>query len=346
MTLSAQVHVMRDAFCLDVALRAEPGEVVAVLGPNGAGKSTLLRSIAGLVPESSGAIELDGRRLDLLAPHQRQVGIVFQDYRLFPHLSARENVAFPLRSRGSRKGRAHAVADDWLCRLGLGGLEERKPQTLSGGQQQRVALARALSSQPGLLLLDEPLAALDAATRPEVRAVLQRQLAGFSGPTLLVTHDPLEALVLADRLVILEAGRVVQDASPTEVVRRPATTYVARLVGLNLLRGTAQAGTLRLEDGGQVVTSDRSLQGSALAVIRPSSLVLHTEQPHGSSARNVFQGVVTGLEVAGDRVRATVGCTPPLVADLTTEAVADLRLSPGTHVWLSVKATDVDGYAA
>ncbi len=348
--LRARLRVEREQFVLDVDLPAEPGEVVAVLGPNGAGKSTLLRALAGLIPLGQGYVELDGHVLEdtatgrRLPPQHRRVGVVFQDYRLFPHLSARENVAFGLRSTGTPKATARAQADDWLARFGLDGLQARRPSELSGGQAQRVALARALSPHPQLLLLDEPLAALDVSTRTDVRSLLREQLAGFAGPALLVTHDPLEAIALADRLVVLEDGRVTQDGSPADVARRPATSYAARLVGLNLLRGTATGGVLHLDGGGQLTTSNTRLTGPAFAVVRPSAVLLHRHQPGPSSARNVWPGRLASLEALGDRVRATITGLPTLLADITTQAVADLRLAAGDHVWVSLKATDIDTY--
>jgi len=349
-SLQARLQVRRPAFTLDVALRAETGEVVGVLGPNGAGKSTLLRALAGLLPLDAGSVELDGEVLEdparrvRAAPRDRHIGVLFQDYRLFPHLSARENVAFGPRSTGTPRAAARADADGWLARLGLSGLEDRRPAQLSGGQAQRVALARALATRPRLLLLDEPLAALDVATRTQVRSELRSQLDAFAGPVLLVTHDPLEAMTLASRLVVLENGRVVQDAPVGELTRRPATAYVARLVGLNLLRGSAAAGVLAVDDGSRVSTADRTLTGPALAVVRPSSVLVSTAPPRGSSARNTWPGRITGLEALGDRVRVEVASTPPLLADVTASAVAELRLSAGDPVWVSVKATDVEVY--
>jgi molybdate transport system ATP-binding protein len=350
MSLHARLAVRRGAFVLDATIGAAAGEVVAVLGPNGAGKSTLLRALAGLVPVDAGRVALAGRVLEDTAggvrrtPQERRIGVVFQDYRLFPHLSARENIAFGPRSTGTPRDRARRDADEWLDRLGLSGLGSRRPAELSGGQAQRVALARALGTRPQLLLLDEPLAALDVATRTEVRTELRTQLDAFDGPALLVTHDPLEAMTLAGRLLILEDGRVVQDGPVAEVARRPATSYVARLLGLNLLSGTARGGVLQVEGGGQVRTVDAGVAGPALAVVRPSAVLLSAEQPHGSSARNTWPGRITSLEALGDRVRLGVASTPPLLVDVTAAAVAELRLAAGDPVWLSVKATDVELY--
>ncbi|MCU1596162.1 MAG: modC [Frankiales bacterium] len=339
MTLEAQLVLARPDFSLDVHIRAGAGEVVVVLGPNGAGKSTLLRALAGLVPLDRGRITLNGVALHERAPQARDIGVVFQDYRLFPHLSARENVAFPLRSKGRSRAAARAEAAAWLEEVGLQGLEDRKPSALSGGQAQRVALARALCGDPRLLLLDEPLAALDVGTRGDVRSALQRQLESFEGPTLLVTHDPLDALSLADRILVLEDGRVVQDAPPAQVVSRPATPYVARIAGLNLVRGTAVDGVIN----GQLVSAER-LSGPVHAVIRPSAILLHGSRPEGSSARNVLACSIVGMEALGDRVRVSLTGPPQLVADVTAAAVAELRLREGQQVWASIKATEVEAY--
>jgi molybdate transport system ATP-binding protein len=347
-SLQAKVRVERNGFLLDVEIAVAAGEVVAVLGPNGAGKSTLLRALAGLVPVGSGHVQLEGTVLESesfrVPPHRRRIGMVFQDYRLFPHLSARENVAFGPRSTGTPRHQARAEAAGWLARLGLAGLEDRRPGELSGGQAQRVALARALCTRPELLLLDEPLSALDVSSRADVRTELQSRLAEFEGAALLVTHEPLEALALADRLVILEDGQVTQDAVPSEVVRRPATAYIARLVGLNLFRGTAHKGLLEVHGGGQLVIGDTALEGSALAVVRPSAVVLQRSRPTDSTARNVLPGRIATLESLGDRVRVSLQSAPPVVADITAAAVADLRLLPGDDVWISLKATDLEAY--
>src|SRR5437879_375683 len=215
MSLLAQVRLTRGSLVLDLEVAAHEGEVVAVLGPNGAGKTSLLRALAGLLPLTEGRITLDGMVLEdpgatiFVPPEQRRVGMVFQDYLLFPHLSVLENVAFGLRSRGVRRAPARRAAAAWLERLGLRSVGDARPGTLSGGQQQRVALARALATDPRLLLLDEPLSALDVSIRAEVRRDLRRHLREFPGVNLLVTHDPLEAIALADRLSVIETGRAV-----------------------------------------------------------------------------------------------------------------------------------------
>jgi molybdate transport system ATP-binding protein len=343
--LDARVVVERGTFRLDVALTVAPGEVVALLGPNGAGKTTALRALAGLVPLSGGHLRLDGAPLDRTPPESRPVGVVFQDYLLFPHLTALDNVAFGPRCQGASKAEARAVAAAWLERMGLADHAGAKPRRLSGGQAQRVALARALATRPRLLLLDEPLAALDALTRLEVRAGLRRHLAEFEAVAVLVTHDPLDAMVLADRLVVVEDGRVVQAGTPSEIARRPRTDYIARLVGLNLYRGTAEAHTVRL-DAGPAITTTEDLSGPVFVAFPPSAVTLYRDRPSGTSARNLWRCEVAGLETHGDQIRADLTGELSLAADLTAVAAAELGLQPGAPVWAAVKAAQTHAYPA
>ena len=356
MTLQLDVVVRRGSFTLEVAASVAPGEVLGVLGPNGAGKTTLLRALAGLTAVSEGSIRLADQVLDdaatstFVPAEQRPVGLVFQNYRLFPHLSVRDNVAFPARSRGTNRRQARQYADRYLQQLDLTALSAHKPDQLSGGQAQRVALARALAADPGLLLLDEPLAALDARTRLDVRTELRRYLADFPGPVLIVTHDPLEAMVMTDRLLVIEDGHVVQQGTPSQVARRPATQYVARLVGLNLYPGTlaSEDGTVRLAAGGSLTAAPGAplpaVGTDVLVAVRPSAIALHTERPAHASPRNVWAGTIAGLELLADRVRTQIDGSPGALVDLTPAAVADLGLRPGQQVWLSAKATEVDVY--
>ncbi len=348
--LTAQVAVRLGTLDLDVSVEAAPGEIVAVLGPNGAGKSTFLRAVAGLVPLSKGRVELDDVVLEdasrdiHLPPERRPIGVVFQDYLLFPHLSVLENVAFGLRARGVGARDARVTAGSWLDRLGVADYAQARPRTLSGGQAQRVALARALAIDPRLLLLDEPLAALDASSRGAVRRDLKRHLASFAGIRIVITHDPLEAVALADRLVILERGRVVQTGSPAEVTQRPRSRYVADLVGVNLLRGSASAGQVRLTGGASLQSADGP-DGEVFAVIHPRAVALHRARPEGSP-RNVWRGRASALDFQGDRVRVGVEGEMPIVAEVTPAAVRELDLAEGGEVWVSVKATEITVYPA
>jgi molybdate transport system ATP-binding protein len=349
--LHGRVVVERGLFRLDIGIGVEPGEVVAVLGPNGAGKSTLLRAICGLTALTDGVITLDGTTLDdpgsdvLVPAAKRRVGVVFQEYRLFPHLSVLDNVAFGPRSAGLSRSRSRTEAGAWIERLRLGDLAQRTPDQLSGGQQQRAALARALASDPRVLLLDEPLAALDAATRIDVRRDLRTHLAQFAGPTVIVTHDALDALVLADRIVVLEDGAITQQGTALDVARHPASDYVAKLLGLNLLRGAAADGEVAVDGGGFLHVPDHAVTGDVLVALRPSAIALHTMQPEGS-ARNVWPGVVDGVESLGERVRVSVSGSPSVLVDVTPGAVADLHVALGDPVWLSAKATELEVYPA
>ncbi|MEO6144540.1 MAG: ABC transporter ATP-binding protein, partial [Dermatophilaceae bacterium] len=286
--------VERGTFRLAADLTAGPGEVLGVLGPNGAGKTTLLRALSGLDALISGSIRLGPLTLDdaatgaFVPAEHRPVGLVFQNYRLFPHLDIRDNVAYAPRVQGAGRRQARASADTWLERLDLTALASRRPHQISGGQAQQVALARALAAEPRLLLLDEPLSALDARTRLDVRAQLRSHLDHFAGPVLIITHDPLEAMIMADRLLVIENGQVVQQGSPAQVARQPATQYVARLVGLNLYTGTLDPATGQVElDGGGTLTvtlgddnpvalgGPEQTDARVLVGLRPSAITIH-----------------------------------------------------------------------
>ena len=244
---------------LQADIEADAGEVVAVVGPNGAGKTTLLRSLAGLVRMDDALVVVDGVVLDdsksgvFVPTERRPIGFVFQDYLLFPHLSAVENVAFGLRSRGLRREPARREAQKWLERMDLGQAAKAKSGALSGGQRQKVALARALATQPRLLLLDEPLAAVDVSARTELRRSLRQVLAQFDGVGVIVTHDPIEAFSLANRIIVMEDGQIVQEGSVAEVASHPRSIWAAELMGLNLLSGSASEGIV-------TVSSSTSLQ--------------------------------------------------------------------------------------
>jgi len=350
MTLAAAIAVCRGTFVLEAALHAEDGEVVAVVGPNGAGKTTLLAALAGLVPLDHGEVVLDGQVLEdpsrrLRVPAAlRPVGVVFQDGRLFPHLSAVENVAFGLRARGCRRHEALERARVWLERVGVGDIVDHKPPDLSGGQAQRVALARALVGRPRLLLLDEPLAAVDAAGRAPLRREIGRELREAAGARLLVTHDAVDAMSLADRLVILEDGRVTQDATPAEVCRHPRSRFAADLAGVNLFRGRAVRGVVHLDGGGRVVAAEAP-DGDVFSLIHPRAVALHRQPPEGTP-RNAWRSRAESVELTGDRARVEITGPVPLVSEVTPAAVDELRLTEGGEVWATVKATEVSVYEA
>lgn len=334
-----------------VSLTVAAGETVALLGPNGAGKSTVLHVAAGLLRPREGRVVLAGRVLSdatagrtrtWVPPHDRHVALLAQDPLLFPHLTVRENVAFAPRSAGLRRTEAARVATRWLEEAGVADLADRRPAQLSGGQAQRVAVARALAADPGLLLLDEPMAALDVAVTPALRQTLRRVLAERS--VLLVTHDPLDALLLADTVVVLEHGRVVERGPTADVLAHPRSGFAARVAGLNLVRGAWQRDGVRTGDGLQVhgtVVGPTPVAGeAAVAVFSPSAVSIFREPP-GGSPRNALAVVVTEIEPHGDRVRVRAG---DLSADVTARAVAELDLVPGTPVTFSVKAHEVAVY--
>ncbi|RCH64784.1 molybdate ABC transporter permease subunit [Streptomyces sp. SDr-06] len=326
-----------------LTLEADPGTTIAVVGENGAGKTTLLRALLGLTPRAHADLRLGELDVTTLPPHKRGVAWVPQDGALFPQLTALANTAYGLRAQGVSRRAARAAAQDWLDRLGVGHLAQRKPAQLSGGQAQRVALARALAARPRLLLLDEPLAALDQTTRAHVRHTLRTHLAGFAGVCLMVTHDPVEAVSLADRVLVLDAGRALQDAPPAEVTRNPRSPWVARMLGRNAWAGEANGDGLALAGGGRIVAAEPLREGSrALAIIAPESVSVHRKRPDGSP-RNVWPGTVREITASGSRLRVLIGSaeSPDLIAEITPEAAAELGLAEGAAVWSSVKATEV-----
>lgn len=351
--MSLDLHAVVPERDVEAALTAAEGETVAVLGPNGSGKSTLLAVVAGLLRPHRGRVVVDGRELTLagdgrsvhVAPHDRRTALLGQEPLLFPHLSALDNVAFGARSSGASRREARVGAQVWLDRVGVGELSGRRPGRLSGGQAQRVAVARALAAEPQLLLLDEPMAALDVDVAPAMRQTLRTVLADRT--VVLVTHDVLDALLLADRVVVLEAGRVVEEGPASEVLSRPRSAFAARLAGLNLVAGS-WSGTEVQSGSGAVhgLTKDPApgIGDQVVATFRPHAVAVYRQRVEGSP-RNSFAVTVTGLEPLGDlvRVRGTAD-GQSLAADVTVQSVAALELATGQEVTFTVKATEVAVY--
>jgi molybdate transport system ATP-binding protein len=312
--LEADIRLRLSRLSLDAAFTVAQGEVLALLGPNGSGKSTTLRALAGLLPLAGGRVVLDGKVLEdpagrvRMAPEKRPVALMFQDYLLFPHMSALENVAFGLRCRGTEKKAARERAAQALTRLGLEEVIEARPGAMSGGQQQRVAMARALVTDSKLLLLDEPLAALDVSIKTSVRRLLRDVLRRSNAANVLVTHDLLDAVALGDRMIVIEHGGIVQAGTPAEVTARPRSHYVADLTGVNLLLGTAH-GTLLELDGGGRLSCAAPASGPALAVIAPAKVSVARHRPEQQEA-NTWLGQISAVDLMGDRVRVRVDGTP------------------------------------
>ena len=375
--LSARVALHRGRFVLGAEITAEPGEVVAVLGPNGAGKSTLLAALAGLLRPESGEIRLGGRLLTsgdtFVQPERRRVALMGQDPLLFPHLTSTENIAFGPRAQGVPRARARGTAHDWLRRLGLVEFADRKPAQLSGGQRQRIALARALAAEPELLLLDEPLGALDAQTAPEIRHVLRTWVRALGTTTILVTHDVLDAAMLADRVVVLAGGSIVETGPTTEVLTAPRSEFTAALAGLNIVTGvtlaTAAAGAsvtiAPAHSAGLGVSGfaagDISAGEPATAVFPPAAVAVYLEPAGAGSPRNLWPATITTLQPGPSAIRVRARLGGPfgtaaardtvipgeathgavIAADVTAASVAELHLAPGSRVHLAVKATEV-----
>ena len=335
-TLQADFTLPLRAFALELAL--DVSRTVALVGPSGAGKTSALRVVAGLAQPSRGRVSLDGERwLDTerrvsVPPERRRVGLVFQDYALFTHLDVRANVAF---GAGGRR------VDGLLERFRIGHLGHARPQELSGGERQRVALARALARDPAVLLLDEPLSALDAHTKAGVRHELAELLRELALPTLLVTHDYEDAAALADEVGVLVEGRLRQLGPPAELVARPRDAFVASFTGANLLRGRARRGegsltAIRLESGDDLYSTDEA-EGEVGVVVYPWEVsVARTHAPDADSALNVVRGQVGSLVEVANRVRVRVG---PVTAEVTAASATRLELAAGGVAYATFKAT-------
>ena len=333
----------------DVSLSLGPAETVAVLGPNGAGKSTLLGIIAGLLRPDTGQARIGGKTLfDLApgknlwsAPHTRGTALLAQEPLLFPHLSALDNVAFGPRSAGASRTEARDTARHWLTEVDAEALASRRPGQLSGGQAQRVAVARALAASPDLLLLDEPMAALDIHAAPLMRRLLKRVLADRRA--IIITHDILDALILADTVIVLEHGRITEHGPTRDVLDKPRSRFAAGLAGLNLMAGTAGGHGITTVQGQVIVGHHDDTIGpgqDAVAVFPPSAVSVFLTQEHGSP-RNAFPVTITDLEPHGDQIRIRAG---GLSADITPAAAADLVLVPGMTVYFVIKAAAISIY--
>jgi molybdate transport system ATP-binding protein len=322
-------------------------ETLAVVGPSGSGKTTILRAIAGLIRPGTGRIEFDGiawfdsgSGIDV-PPERRRIGLLFQHFALFPHLTVAQNVAYGSRRRAGR-GHHRRTVKDVLARFGVLELASTRPGNLSGGERQRVALARAVAADPHILLLDEPLSALDATTKADVAAELARHLRALSLPTILVSHDFEDVIGLAHRVAVVEAGRIVQTGGWRDLVEAPASPFVAALTGVNYFAGTAVSrGTLtevRSADGPATFLSTDSGSGSVGVVVNPWDVALSGEEPRGS-ALNRLSGPVRRVSGVGNRIRVSLDTRPSIVAEITQESVARLGVTPGRSMVASWKAT-------
>ena len=347
---------------LDIRFSVAAGEVLAVLGPNGAGKSTTAAVIAGLVDAESAVVRVGDRTLTDTArgvsvpTHDRRVGLLHQNPLLFPHLRVLGNVEFAARRHADR-ARARAGARGWLAAVGAADLADRRPSEISGGQAQRVALARALAADPEVLILDEPLSGLDVSAAATARAVLGQVFAGGSRPVLLITHDVLDVLALADRVMVLDGGRVVEVGPVGRVLAAPRSGFGARIAGVNLVRGVLAAPGLLRTPAGQMwhgtvadeLADELAAGQDAVAVFPPSAVAVFRDQPQGSP-RNSVNAPIAEIEASGPVVRVRMGeqddGTPGLAADVTGDAVADLRLMVGERVWFTVKTQGVRLHAA
>jgi molybdate transport system ATP-binding protein len=345
--LTVQARTRRGDLDLNVDLVVERGECLALAGPSGAGKTSILRVAAGLLRPAEGRVEANGSTWlstdrDIEVPaERRRCGYVFQDYALFPHLNAWQNVAYPLRgmSRGERRERAL----DLLERFGLGNRAEARPRTLSGGERQRVAVARALARRPEVLLLDEPLSALDSRTRAAATRELGALLRESEAPALLVTHDFAEAAQLGDRVGIIDRGRVIQEGSASQLAAAPRSAFVADFTGAVVLTGIARAGSGGLTevtlDGGGTVTSPDAGEGAVAVSVYPWEISIEPadEAPHGS-AQNRLDAEVISITTVGNRVRLGLHGAQPLVAEITQDSADRMGLRPGVRVAATWKA--------
>jgi molybdate transport system ATP-binding protein len=354
-SVSARLRLRQRAVDLEVGI--DDGEVLAVLGPNGVGKSTLLQTIAGLVRPDDGRVTIGEQVVTdtgagiFVPAHRRGTALLAQRAMLFPHLTAEANVAYAPRCRGLSRRAARDQARQWLDAVGAAELAARRPGQLSGGQAQRVALARALAAEPRVLLLDEPFAALDVTAAPALRRLLRDLLRIQARTAVIVTHEVLDALALADTAVVIENGRVAERGPVRSVLTAPRSDFGARFAGINLVTGTVSApGRLRTPWGDDIAgAGDVETGATAVALFRPSAVAVHAERPHGSP-RNVLPVTIADVDLQGPLVRVRGADLPDggtgLAADVTAAAAVDLALEPGRSVFFAVKAQEVTLHAA
>jgi molybdate transport system ATP-binding protein len=357
--LNVSLVVRRGTFTLDVDLDVAAGEIVAILGPNGAGKSTLLGAISGLIRPSAGHVTVAGRVVAqrtasarvFVPPERRRIGLLSQDPLLFPHLTAIENIAFGPRAQGRPRADATPDAREWLNAVGLAGFGDRKPAALSGGQRQRVAIARALAARPDVLLLDEPLAALDVQTAAHVRRLLSERLAETGTTAIVVTHDVLDAIVLADRCAIVNEGRIIDDGPKAQVLGHPKTQFIAALAGVNLIQGVSDGAAGVVRTDGRAIRGH--LMGGAIAAGAPASAVFspsavdvsapYAAAGHGAERTrdNRWTATIGTLEPSAAGVRIRAREIPDVVVDVSPAAAVGLDLNIGATIVLSVDPADV-----
>jgi molybdate transport system ATP-binding protein len=354
-SLRVQARIDDRGVAFDLTLA--DGEVLAVLGPNGAGKSTLLLMIAGLLRPDQGRVELGSRVLTdtgsgvFVPAHSRGVAMLSQRAMLFPHMSVAANVAFAPRSKGKRRSEARVIAERWLAAVDAKELADRRPAQLSGGQAQRVAVARALAAEPKVLLLDEPMSALDVTAAPALRRLLRHILRDDARTAVIVTHDLRDALAVADRVIVVERGRIVESGPVRSVLTSPRSAFAARVTGVNLVSGIiTQPGSLQTAWGATVFGIGDAPPGvAAVALFRPAAVAIHLDPPH-ASPRNVLPVTIAEMDIheATIRVRgaAQPDGSPGIAADITAAAAADLELAPGQNVYFVVKTQETELHPA
>jgi len=328
-----------DFLLKDINLDIESGEYFIILGPTGAGKTVLLEAIAGLYPVLEGEIWVDGREITNENPEKRGIGIVYQDQVLFPHLSAEENIAFGLKMRKCSKREIKTRIDAMAEVVGISHLLKRNPVTLSGGEKQKVALARALITEPKVLLLDEPLSALDPETRERMQGELREIHHRVKVTIIHVTHGFEEAIALGYRVAVLNDGCVAQVGTPEEILRQPSSEFVARFaLSRNIFSGSAENGFIEI-DGVRLRAITES-KGNVHLSLRPEDILI-SKEPIESSARNCFQGIVADIADRGSFVYVTVSLPPDFVCLVTRQAFEELELRKGVRVWITFKASAI-----